>query len=210
MRYLALLLLLLLGLAAPAQAFTAAADVSAGYGSLVLHQLMRVLTRPSGASGTTIIEIDVTPDGAVSDCRVVQESPFPAQDAALCISAAKGAPYPYPPYGAQATVSLAFCWDDVPASTPAADRAPSYAETLRQNITPRIVIPAGLSGSWTTVIQLDIYADGSLQTCRVSRSSGNKAVDDAVLQAVLQPGAITPPPRHEPQRVSLSFTLSVR
>lgn len=208
MRYLSVLLLLCLTV--PAQAFTAAADVSSGYGSLVLHQLMRGLTRPSGASGTTLIEVDVAPDGTVSDCRVVQESLSPAQDAALCISAAKGAPYPYPPYGAQATVSLAFCWDDVSASGTAADQAPTYADTLRQNITPRIVIPAGLSGSWTTVIQLDIYADGSLQACRISRSSGNKNVDDAVLQAVLQPGSITPPPRHEPQRVSLSFTLNVR
>ncbi|WP_298065903.1 TonB family protein [uncultured Mailhella sp.] len=204
----ALFLFTLLLSASQAQAFTAAADTSAGYGSLVLGQLMRGLTRPAGAGGTSLVEIDIAPDGTVSSCRVIQSSPSPALDAAVCTAAAKGAPYPYPPYGAPATVSLAFCWDDAPAAS--ASQSMTYAEILRRNITPRIVIPAAPSGSWTTTILLDIYADGSLQSCQVTHPSGSEAVDAAVLKAALQPGSITPPPRHEAQHVTLTFTLNIR
>ena len=86
--------------------------------------------------------------------------------------------------------------------------APSYAEMLRQSIAPHIIMPHGLSGSWTTVVQLDVWADGTMRDCRISRPSGNADVDAAVMAAVRTPGVIPVPPEHAEQRVTLSFTLS--
>ena len=91
-----------------------------------------------------------------------------------------------------------------------AEAPQNYAEMLRQSISPRIVIPQGLSGTWTTVVRIDVWADGSIKDCRITRSSGNAQADAAVMAAVQSPGAITPPPTHAEQSVSLSFTLSVR
>ena len=60
------------------------------------------------------------------------------------------------------------------------------------------------------MVELDIWADGTMRACRISHPSGNADVDAAVMAAVRTPGVIPLPPEHMEQRVSLSFTLSAR
>jgi len=196
----------------PAQAFSAAADHAGGYSSQILGPILQAWKQPEGARGMALFELKVAPSGALSDCRILRESGSPAADASVCVAARNAAPYPYPPYGVETLVTLAFSYGAAEASAkgPLSSATPSYAETLRQNIAPRIILPQGLSGSWTSVLELDIWADGTLRDCRVARPSGNPAVDEAVMAAVRTPGAVTPPPVHSEQRVILSFTLSAR
>ncbi len=195
---------------APCAAFSAAADTSGGYSSQVLSQIMRVWRQPAGAAGSALIELRIEPSGALADCAVLQPSPSPAADAALCAAAQNAGPYPYTPFGAETRVSLAVVYGSGdPAATQAAP-APTYAETLRQSISPHVVVPHGLSGSWTTVVQLDVWADGTIRDCRITRPSGNAGVDEAVMNAIRTPGVISAPPEHTEQRVTLSFTLSAR
>lgn len=190
-------------------AFTAVADTSGGYSTQVLNQIMRVWKQPAGARGTVMMELRIEPSGALAACTVLQPSLSPAADAALCAAAHNAAPYPYTPFGAEARVSLAAAYS--PEGTSTADApAPTYAEILRQSISPYLVVPHGLSGTWTTVVQIDVWADGTIKDCRITRPSGNTAVDAAVMNAVRTPGVISAPPEHAEQRVSLSFTLSAR
>ena len=195
----------------PALAYAATADNIGGYSSQVLQQILRVWHQPAGARGTALAELTIEPSGALSSCNVLQPSLSPAADAALCAAAQNAAPYPYPPFGAKAQVSLAMSYGpDAPAGQNTAAPAPSYADSLRDAVTPHLILPQGLSGSWTTVVELLVQADGSLKSSRISHSSGNAEADAAVMAAVLSPGAFPPPPGHTEQRVSLSFTLSAR
>ena len=193
----------------PCSAFTAVADTSGGYGFQVLNQIMRTWKQPAGARGTVLMELRIEPSGALADCSILQPSLSPTADAALCAAAHNAAPYPYAPFGAEAKVSLAAAYS---AGEPGAAEAPAptYAEMLRQSISPHLIVPHGLSGSWTTVVQLDVWADGTIKDCRITRPSGNAAVDAAVMEAIRTPGVISAPPEHMEQRVSLSFTLSAR
>lgn len=194
-----------------ATAFSAAADNVGGYSSQVLNQILRVWHQPAGARGTALAELTIEPSGALSGCNVLQPSLSPAADAALCAAAQNAAPYPYPPFGAQTRVSLAMAYGpDGAAGQNTTAPAPSYADSLRDAVTPHLILPQGLSGSWTTVVELLVQADGSLKSSRISHSSGNAEADAAVMAAVLSPGAFPPPPGHTEQRVSLSFTLSAR
>ena len=193
----------------PALAYAATADNIGGYSSQVLQQILRVWHQPAGARGTALAELTIEPSGALSSCNVLQPSLSPAADAALCAAAQNAAPYPYPPFGAKAQVSLAMSYGpDAPAGQAAP--AKSYADTLRDAVAPHLILPQGLSGSWTTVVRIDVWADGSVKDCRITAPSGNAQVDAAVMAAVQSPGAITPPPAHMEQSVSLSFTLSAR
>ena len=200
---------LLLAAPFPAQAFAAAADNVGGYSTQVLAQILRVWQQPAGARGTAVVELTVEPSGSLLSCNVLQPSMSPAADAALCAASQNAAPYPYTPFSAQTKVSLAMSYG--PGAT-AQGGAPmqSYADTLRGAVTPHLILPQGLSGSWTTVVELVVEADGSLKESRISHPSGNAQADAAVMAAVLSPGAFPPPPDHTPQRVSLSFTLSAR
>ena len=194
---------------APSSAATLAADTSGGYSTEVLTQLMQVWREPEGARGTAVVELTIEPSGALAGCAVRQSSVTPAADAALCSAAQNASPYPYPPFGAQSVVSLAAAYSGG-REVAAAERPQNYADMLRQSIAPRIIMPQGLSGSWTTVVRIDVWADGSVKDCRISSPSGNEQVDAAVMAAVQSPGAILPPPVHAEQSVSLSFTLSAR
>ncbi len=202
---------LLFGLAAPypSHAYSAAADNIGGYSTQVLNQILRVWRQPSGARGMAVLELRIDPSGRLTDCSVLQDSATPAADASICTAAHNAAPYPFPPFGAEARVSLAMAYGSGDGSTAPAP-APSYAEMLRQAIVPHIIMPHGLSGSWTTVVQLDIWADGTVRDCRIYRPSGNADADAAVMAAVRTPGVIPVPPEHSEQRVTLSFTLSAR
>ena len=193
----------------PCPAATLAADTAGGYSTQVLTQLMQVWQEPMGARGTAVLELTIEPSGALAGCALRQSSVTPAADAALCAAAQNAAPYPYPPFGAQAVVSLAVSYSGGREGA-GAERPQNYADTLRRSIAPRIIMPQGLSGSWTTVIRIDVWADGSVKDCRISSPSGNEQVDAAVMAAVQSPGAIVPPPVHMEQSVSLSFTLSAR
>ncbi|WP_294446045.1 cell envelope integrity protein TolA [uncultured Mailhella sp.] len=192
-------------------AFSATADISGGYGTQVLSQILRVWQQPEGARGMALVELKIAPSGSLAGCSVIQPSATPAADASLCAAAHNAAPYPYPPFGAESLVSLAMAYGPGNAGTGNAP-APvqSYAEMLRQAIAPHVIMPNGLSGSWTTVVELDIWADGTMRDCRISHPSGNAEVDAAVMAAVRTPGVIPLPPEHMEQRVSLSFTLSAR
>ncbi len=196
--------------ASGASAFSAAADTSGGYSTQVLNQILRVWQQPSGARGMAVVELRIAPSGSLAGCSVLQSSATPAADASLCAAAHNAAPYPYPPFGAESLVSLAVAYGPGDASSAGAAPAPSYAEMLRQAIAPHVIMPNGLSGSWTTVVELDIWADGTMRSCRISHPSGNAEVDAAVMAAVRTPGIIPLPPEHMEQRVSLSFTLSAR
>lgn len=153
------------------------------------------------------MELRIDPSGHVTDCAILQASASPGADASVCTAAHNAAPYPFPPFNAEARVSLAMAYGPGDGSASNAP-APSYAEMLRQSIAPHIIMPHGLSGSWTTVVQLDVWADGTMRDCRISRPSGNADVDAAVMAAVRTPGVIPVPPEHAEQRVTLSFTLS--
>ncbi len=200
----------LFALPSSSSAFSAAADVSGGYSSQVLNQILRVWRQPAGSHGMALFELRIDPSGSLAGCATLQPSASPAADAAVCAAAHNAAPYPYPPFGAEARVSLAFAYGPGDAADNNNAPAPSYAETLRQAIVPHIIMPHGLSGSWTAVVQLDIWADGSVRECRITRPSGNADVDNAVMAAVRTPGIIPMPPEHAEQRVTLSFTLSAR
>ncbi len=193
----------------PCSAFTAVADTSGGYSFQVLNQIMRIWKQPAGARGTVMMELRIEPSGALADCAILQPSLSPAADAALCAAAHNAAPYPYTPFGAEARVSLAAAYSTGETGTTPAP-APTYAEMLRQSISPHLIVPHGLSGSWTTVVQLDVWADGTVKDCRITSPSGNADVDAAVMNAIRTPGVISAPPEHTEQRVSLSFTLSAR
>ena len=200
-----------LALPSVSSAFSATADTSGGYGTQVLSQILRVWQQPSGARGMALVELKIAPSGSLAGCTVLQPSATPAADASLCAAAHNAAPYPYPPFGAESLVSLAVAYGPGDAGTGNAP-APvqSYAEMLRQAIAPHVIMPNGLYGSWTTVVELDIWADGTMRDCRISHPSGNAEVDAAVMAAVRTPGVIPLPPEHMEQRVSLSFTLSAR
>lgn len=200
---------LLLCLAEPAAAYSAAADNIGGYSTQVLNQLLRVWRQPAGARGMAVMELRIDPSGHLTDCSVLQGSATPGADASVCTAAHNAGPYPFPPFGAEARVSVAMAYGPGDGSSDNAP-APSYAEMLRQAIVPHIIMPHGLSGSWTTVVQLDIWADGTVRDCRINRPSGNADVDAAVMAAVRTPGVIPVPPEHSEQRVTLSFTLSAR
>ncbi len=199
--------LLLLAAPSTAPAFSAAADNIGGYSTQVLSQILRVWRQPEGARGTAVMELRIDPSGHVTDCAILQASASPGADASVCTAAHNAAPYPFPPFNAEARVSLAMAYGPGDGSASNAP-APSYAEMLRQSIAPHIIMPHGLSGSWTTVVQLDVWADGTMRDCRISRPSGNADVDAAVMAAVRTPGVIPVPPEHAEQRVTLSFTLS--
>ncbi len=199
------------GLSLPSRslAFSAAADTSGGYSTQVLSQILRVWQQPEGARGMALVELKIAPSGSLAGCSVLQSSATPAADASLCAAAHNAAPYPYPPFGAESLVSLAVAYGPGDGKSGAAP-VQSYAEMLRQSIAPHVIMPNGLSGSWTTVVELDIWADGTMRSCRISHPSGNADVDAAVMAAVRTPGVIPLPPEHMEQRVSLSFTLSAR
>ncbi|WP_294557012.1 TonB family protein [uncultured Mailhella sp.] len=194
---------------APSAGATFTADTIGGYSTQVLAQILQVWQEPMGARGTAVLELTIDPSGSLAGCAIRKNSVTPAADAALCAAAQNAAPYPYAPFGAQAVVSLGVSYTGGKAEG-SVERAPSYAEMLRQSIAPRIIMPQGLSGSWTTVVRIDVWADGSVKDCRITAPSGNAQVDAAVMAAVQSPGAITPPPAHMEQSVSLSFTLSAR
>lgn len=193
--------------ASTASAAVAAADTNGSYSTQVLAQFLRVWREPESARGTAVAQLSIAPSGALAGCAICQSSGNARLDASVCSAAQNAAPFPYAPFGAEAVVSLAVSCGEVSQKGAAPQ---NYAEMLRQSISPRIRIPKGLAGTWTTVVRIDVWADGSIKDCRIIQASGNAQADAAVMEAVQSPGAITPPPVHAEQSATLSFTLSAR
>ena len=70
------------------------------------------------------------------------------------------------------------------SSSGVADARALYAQTLRNRVRPYVMLPDGLKGNPEVVLEVDILPSLEVRQIRVKRSSGNKAYDDAVQQAV--------------------------
>lgn len=122
-----------------------------------------------------------------------------------CRAVAAAGEFETPPYGLIAEVSLVLSAGNVRAQTAAAPV--DYPNLVLQRALPHIVLPPRLGREFTVTVALKVRGDGSIETIGITRPSGNKDVDAAILKAFATPGVTPPPPGGQPRDLQLTYTL---
>lgn len=135
--------------------------------------------------------------------------PVQGQDRVLadlaCRAVAAAGDFAVPPYGLLAEVSLILSAGNVRGEMAA--RPVDYANLVLQRVQPHIEIPARLAGEFTVGVSLRVRGDGGIESVSVTRPSGRKDVDAAIVQALTKPGVVPPPPGGQAQELLLTYTL---
>lgn len=215
----------------------AAADTSGGYSGLVLQKVLPHWQPPANVNGLARVLVHVSSQGRVLSCEPLRDpltgtAPVPAAevipgttatvtplsapppavppaDRALadlaCRAVAAAGEFEIPPYGMIAEVSLILSAGNVRGQVAA--QPADYAELVLKSVQPHIEIPPRLGGEFTVGVTLRVRGNGGIDSVAVSRPSGNKAVDAAIVQALTKPGVVPPPPGGVDRELVLTYTL---
>ena len=83
----------------------------------------------------------------------------------------------------------------------------TYISLLIQELKKAHEPPPGVSDRLETKVTFDITASGAILNPRISKSSGDKAFDDSVLEAFLRMRSIGPTPDHRSATWSVTFKM---
>ena len=79
-----------------------------------------------------------------------------------------------------------------------------YAGKVREKVLPNVVFTNDTNGNPVAEVEVTTTADGTILSQRLTKSSGNKAWDDAVRDAIVRSGSL---PRDIDGRVPSPITL---
>ena len=65
-----------------------------------------------------------------------------------------------------------------------------YAGKVRAKVLPNVVFTDEIAGNPKAEVEVTTTADGTILSQRLTKSSGNKAWDDAVIKAIVRTGAM--------------------
>lgn len=122
-----------------------------------------------------------------------------------CRAVAAAGQFEIPPYGLIAEVSLVLSAGNVRSQV--AEVPVDYPNLVLQRALPHIVLPPRLGREFTVTVGLKVRGDGSIENIGITRPSGNKDVDAAILKAFATPGITPPPPGGQPRDLQLTYTL---
>jgi colicin import membrane protein len=88
-----------------------------------------------------------------------------------------------------------------------ADQMSTYISLLIQELKRAHEPPPGVSDSLETKVTFDITASGAILNPRISKSSGDKAFDQSVLDAFLRMRSIGPTPNRRPDTWTVTFRM---
>lgn len=216
----------------------AAADTSGGYSGLVLQKILPHWQPPANVHGLARILVRVGSQGRILSCEPLREpfsgtppvpgteavpgttatvtpltAPPPAVDPAnraladlACRAVAAAGDFEVPPYGLIAEVSLILSAGNVRGQVAALPA--DYAELVLKSVQPHIEIPPRLGGEFTVGVNVRVRGDGGIDSVAVTRPSGRKDVDAAIVQAITKPGVVPPPPGGTQRELMLTYTLN--
>jgi len=87
------------------------------------------------------------------------------------------------------------------------DRMSTYISMLIQELKKAHEPPPGVSDRFETKVTFDITASGAILNPRISKSSGDKAFDDSVLEAFLRMRSIGPTPNRRSDTWTVTFRM---
>lgn len=87
------------------------------------------------------------------------------------------------------------------------DQLDTYISLLIQELKKAHEPPPGVSDQLETKVTFDITASGAILNPRISRSSGNRAFDESVLDAFRRMGSIGPTPTRRPDTWTVTFRM---
>lgn len=191
-----------------------------------VNGLARILVRVSAQGRVLSCEAQRSPSAALVASPTVANEPIPGTSATVstlapppapldpqerqlaemaCRAVAAAGEFEIPPYGLIAEVSLVLSAGNVRTQVAAAPV--DYPNLVLQRVLPHIVLPPRLGREFTVTVALKVRGDGSIETIGITRPSGNKDVDAAILKAFATPGITPPPPGGQPRDLQLTYTL---
>ncbi len=145
------------------------------------------LARRSGQEGSVVLTAVVDPNGKVRHARVERSSGHAILDEAAIAAALDATFVPAKNSEGKAIAStykipFNFKLSDDPPPKQSGNR--SYGDTVRDAVLPHIVFSEPVSSNPVAEVTLKLGADGSIQSHQLTKPSGNKAWDAAVLRAL--------------------------
>lgn len=145
------------------------------------------VARRLGQQGRVILMVVVEADGKVRRAQVEASSGHAALDEAATAAVLGATFVPARDSSGKAIASryripFEFKLSDGPG--PANWKPRSYAEAVRDTVLPYIIFGDPVSGNPAAEITLKLAEDGRIEQHKLSKSSGNKAWDSAVLRAI--------------------------
>jgi len=87
------------------------------------------------------------------------------------------------------------------------DQLDTYISLLIQELKRAHELPPGVSDQLEAKVTFDITASGAILGPRISKSSGNRAFDESVLDAFRRMGSIGPTPNRRPDTWTVTFRI---
>ena len=94
-----------------------------------------------------------------------------------------------------------------PGSAKAGGPSATYAGKVRAKVLPNVVFADEISGNPKAEVEVSTTSDGTIMSQRLTKSSGNKAWDDAVMKAIVRTGSL---PRDVDGRVPTPMIIEFR
>lgn len=87
------------------------------------------------------------------------------------------------------------------------DQLSTYISFLMQELKKAYEAPPGVSDQLSAKVTFDITASGAILSPRISKTSGNREFDEAVLDAFRRVRSIGPTPTHRPDTWTVTFQM---
>lgn len=81
----------------------------------------------------------------------------------------------------------------------------AYSDTIMKTIKNNWAFPDIGITTLHTEVSITVFADGSLRINQITSPSGNRALDQSVLKAIIKTGSVAPPPFGDNENVTLNF-----
>ncbi|CAM4025728.1 TonB family protein [Paracidovorax anthurii] len=175
-----------------------AAAVPAVHASLAapLRPAYPPVARRLGHEGRVVVSATIGADGRVRHASIGQGSGFQELDDAALAAVRDAAFVPARdgmgrPVAGSYRIPIRFTLSPDPAPVRAA-RPRDYAQSVRDTFRPHIRVQDAIAGNPVAEVTLRMNAQGVIESHRLSRPSGNKDWDDAVLGAVRRVSRVPP------------------
>jgi colicin import membrane protein len=94
-----------------------------------------------------------------------------------------------------------------PGAAKAGGPSATYAGKVKAKVLPNVVFADEISGNPKAEVEVSTTSDGTIMSQRLTKSSGNKAWDDAVMKAIVRTGSL---PRDIDGRVPTPMIIEFR
>ena len=181
--------------------------------SQAVSKKIRSVWSPNIQAHEATISFKIHRNGSISDIQIVRSSGSEKSNNALIQTIEKAAPFEPLPRGAKETEPYQFSYCGFPFSDPhlkasslseEIDWGPYMADVqrrIKRNLHP----PEGYDFNKTPFIIFKIHRDGSISPAHLSRSSGNKEVDQSFIDAITAAAPFDPLPKRSKEEVEIPY-----